>query len=124
MSIIKKFLTSKADPGIKYYHFFWDKGDHCLGYRFPCDSEGKLLRDEHYDSWIQNYKKCISRPEDFDDAGIQVEDNEKPIRALCSCGREVVLDGNIRCGCGQWYNEYGQPIDDMTDRADTHSKGF
>ena len=72
MSIIKKFLTSKADPGIKYYHFFWDKGDHCLGYRFPCDSEGKLLRNEHYDSWIQNYKKCISRPEDFD-AGIQVE---------------------------------------------------
>ena len=124
MSTIKKILAANADSEIKYRRTFWDKNDHCLGYSFPCDSEGNLLHEGNYDLWIQNYQKCISHPEAYTDAGVQMIDITKSFRALCSCGREFTLDGNSRCGCGQWYNRYGQPMNDMSDRAEAHYEGF
>lgn len=39
-----------------------------------------------------------------------------PAVGKCSCGREVILDadysGAVQCGCGRWYNLFGQELRD------------
>lgn len=54
------------------------------------------------------------------------------VRALCSCGNEIVLHGDTRCRCGQLYNGFGQPLKESSewiekdddDDYEARSEGF
>lgn len=119
MSFIKKILSTREEKlHVEYRHEFSTIKSPRQKYSFPCSSNGALLHDDHYDSWIRNYNLCISHPEKYEDKGI-VEfkiRNIESIHALCSCGNEIVLHGDTRCSCGQLYNGFGQPLEEPSER--------
>ena len=86
------------------------------GYEFPCDGQGNLcMDDEHVDCWYRNYEYCLAHPEKYKDMGYKRNSwwYTEPAHARCSCGNEIILDGDCMCEkCGQWYNAFGQALKD------------
>lgn len=87
-------------------HDFTRRDDASSGFTFP-------VEEEMTDVAKKNYEYCKSHPELFIDEG--VEDRgwwyTEPAHAVCNkCGRGVILDGDVQCECGQWYNSFGQEL--------------
>lgn len=83
------------------------------GFSFPCKKDGSPdEKAENYNCWIKNFHMCLEHPEQYEDRGIeQVQwEHVEPALVRCSCGREMTLDGNTRCVCGQWYNQWGKAL--------------
>lgn len=83
------------------------------GFSFPCKADGTPdEKAEHYDCWIKNFHMCLEHPEKYEDQGVVPLQWSymEPALAKCSCGREIHLNGNSMCGCGQWYNQWGQAL--------------
>lgn len=79
------------------------------GYSFPCDFVGRVdvdalnptARDSYANvrklGWSSVVKRRVSR-------------TSIPAVGRCECGADVVLDGDVQCTCGQWYNTFGQRV--------------
>ena len=83
------------------------------GYSFPCDQGGVVdTNDANYDCWKENYEYCLSHPQEYEDLGAVCNSwyYTEPAVGKCSCGREVRLQGDTVCECGQWYNQFGQAL--------------
>lgn len=118
MSHIVKIISERErKQHIEYEQSFTYIGgeDDGCGFGFPCEKDGTLIHDENYDIWIENYKSCVAHPEKFQADGVRKiswRDTE-PAHALCSCGEEILLQGDTVCpNCGQWYNGFGQALRD------------
>lgn len=72
---------------------------------FPCEAAKK------------NFQYCVKHPEEYEDKGIiiQREAYWEESRAVCECGREIILhDTYLGAGqceyCGRWHNLFGQEL--------------
>ena len=118
MSRMTDFIHCERKTVVKYKREFELIKLPCAGFSFPCKENGELIVDEFYDSWKPNYDNCIAHPEKYRDIGIQkyTWDYRKPNVGTCSCGEEIMLDGDTKCPkCGQWYNAFGQALRDPGD---------
>ncbi len=93
------------------YQLVYDHAFSGGSYWFPCDAEGKLL-PYPLASFAKNMERIQANPGMF--AAPRVEKNvnrwTEPAVLACDCDREVVLEGDARCECGQWYNVLGQKL--------------
>lgn len=118
MSHIVKIITKRErKQHVEYNRMFQLIGDYeGNGYVFPCDSQGNLCMDDQFvDCWYKNYEYCLEHPEKYKDMGIEKTSwwYTEPGVGQCSCGGEVVLNGDCQCEkCGQWYNGFGQALKD------------
>lgn len=118
MSHIVKIISEREQKQhIEYNRFFQAIGDYeGNGFEFPCDKQGNLcMDDENVDCWYKNYEYCLTHPEKYEDMGCKKTSwwYTEPAHALCSCGNEVIIDGDTPCWkCGQWYNGFGQSLVD------------
>lgn len=114
MSHIIKILSERQrKQHIEYRREFQLIGDYPgNGYSFPCEANGTLIKDKSFDMWLENYEYCLAHPEKYEDRGVQeIRWNySEPAIAKCSCGREISLEGDQMCDCGQWYNAFGQAL--------------
>ena len=96
---------------------FTYKDDPNAGFCFPATPKGEPDYFFMPKEARANYEKCLT-----DDRLIGPEFTKtertymNPAVGKCSCGREVILDadysGAVQCGCGQWYNLFGQELRD------------
>ena len=112
--IVKILSERERKQHIEWRREFWLIGDYPgNGASFPCDSHGNLCMDDEYvDIWYPNYEDCLAYPEKYEDQGV-VKNSwwyTEPTHARCSCGAEVILQGDTVCECGQWYNGFGQAL--------------
>lgn len=116
MSHIVKIISEREQKKqTEYRRAFQLIGDYPgNGYSFPCEADGTLIKDENYKYWYQNYEYCLAHPEKYRDDGVEERSwwYSEPAIAECSCGREISLDGDQMCDCGQWYNAFGQALKD------------
>ena len=114
MSHIVKIISERErKTHIEYARMFQRIGDYPgNGYSFPCESDGTLLNTN--ESARENYEYCLAHPEKYEDMGVEEWNLNytEPALAKCSCGRELYLEGDQECGCGQWYNAFGQALKD------------
>lgn len=115
--IVKIISERERKQHIEYEQSFTciDGEDDGCGFGFPCEKDGTLIHDENYDIWIENYKSCVAHPEKFRADGVRKISwwYTEPAHALCSCGEEILLQGDTVClNCGQWYNGFGQALRD------------
>jgi hypothetical protein len=85
---------------------------------FGCDKEGNLTQTDDMESKLRNYNDCADHPEKWEDMGIRKRSwwYTEPTHAKCSCGYEVILQGDTYCdGCGQLYNQFGQALKDPSE---------
>lgn len=95
----REFQTIGAEPG--------------LGYAFPSDEHGCVDVSVLCDAARINYEKCLACPDQYEDQGVHLYKVETivPAKAVCShCGRYLYLNGDSRCQCGWWYNQWGQEL--------------
>lgn len=118
MNHIVKILSEREKrQHVEYEQTFTcigDENDGC-GFGFPCEKDGTLIHNESYDCWIKNYESCLAHPERFEAEGVKKISwwYTEPAHALCSCGEEILLQGDTECpNCGQLYNAFGQPLVD------------
>jgi hypothetical protein len=117
--IVRIISKSERKKHVEYELVFTCVGkDDGSGFGFPCKKDGTLIHDENYDCWIKNYNYCIAHPEEFEAEGVKeiLWWYTEPTHAKCSCGYEVILDGDTYCtGCGQLYNGFGQALKDPSE---------
>ena len=120
MSHIVKIISERhREKAISFRRDFQLIGDYPgNGFSFPCKKNGELIVDEFYEHWKPNYDYCINHPQKYKDCGVVDESwwYTEPAHALCSCGEEIILDGDTQCpDCGQWYNGSGQSLKDPSE---------
>jgi hypothetical protein len=98
---------------VEYFIFYEYVEQPGAGFMFPANQHGDLLVDEMSEEGMENYEKCDSEEYPVVYHGLQRSVNRywEPAVGECSCGREVVLEGNTnQCGCGSYYNQIGQQL--------------
>ena len=101
---------------VQYERRFWYEGhEGRWGCCFACDEHGNLFPMN--EGARANYEQCITGTLDGEkviDGGVRsykLRGYWEPAIGLCSCGREVVLDGfTCTCDCGADYNSSGQRL--------------
>lgn len=112
LKIIKPRTPVKfRDYTIEYRY----KDDPNAGFTFPANSDGSPDFASMGLEMLANYEACLS-----DKRLTEAEFTKhewtyvEPALGLCSCGREVVLEGDyagaVKCECGKWYNLFGQEL--------------
>ena len=117
MSHIVKILSErKRCKQIEYERSFSIIGGENNGciVGFPCDKNGTLIHNESYDCWIEYYNDCVAQSNKYKYIGVRENSYcyREPTHALCSCGAEILLQGDTYCDCGQLYNQFGQQLID------------
>ena len=114
LKIIKERLPETI---IDRYIEFLYKDDKNAGFMFPALPNGEPDFDHMPKEAKANYEKCLT--DDRLEAPEFIKDEHtymNPAVGLCSCGKEVVLDGGyqgaVQCDCGKWYNLFGQELRD------------
>ena len=87
------------------------------GFTFPATCHGDPDFSSMCPEMLANYNACLT---DKRLTGGECERHEwtyvEPALGLCSCGKEVVLEGGYegatQCECGRWYNLFGQSLID------------
>jgi len=99
----------------KLWHEFTYEDDRSAGFSFLVDADGNCLNNSELAR--RNYESCKTGYIDgrrVIDEGIHEEHYciVHPAEGRCTCGRTVVfvLDGDVKCGCGRWYNSFGQEL--------------
>lgn len=96
--------------------FFVDAGG---GAEFPCDVNGNVLFDKMTEAAIENYKRCLAKPEKYTYSYNEVHTYRRWVKdepyGTCHCGDRVYLIneymGACQCPrCGQWYNLFGEEL--------------
>lgn len=91
------------------------------GFAFPCDSQGNIYWEQMSCDARTNYEYAIAHPEKFPFAYNEVYTWEnsytEPAQGDCLCGEHIYLYdeylGACSCpNCGQWYNLFGQELND------------
>lgn len=96
---------------------FLYKDDPNAGFAFPALPNGEPDFQHMQKEAILNYNNCLN-DDRLDGPEFKVEKREymNPAVGKCSCGREVILEadylGATQCGCGRWYNLFGQELRD------------
>ena len=122
--MVKKILSERKRIWIKNVtHDFMSKEDPQSGFSFPMDGNLNLCSrvvGEDYEGFgapteeaIKNYAYCQAHPELYEDEGVKDRGwwYLEPAHAICEvCGREIILDGDRACECGQWHNDFGQSL--------------
>lgn len=115
MKIIKEEKWQKET----YYTLEFIGDPHEFG--FPCNKDGKLLKEKMVQAAIDNYNLCINTPERFkiknlggDIVKHEIEYKE-PAVGKCSCGKKIKMLshylGALQCPkCKKWYNVWGQEL--------------
>ena len=113
-----KIIKERTPEVIKdYYIEFLYKDDKNAGFMFPALSNGEPDFEHMPPEAKVNYQKCLTddrleEPEFIKDEHTYMT----PAVGLCSCGKEVVLEGGYKgatqCECGRWYNLFGQSLID------------
>jgi hypothetical protein len=113
-----KIIKERAPETIKeYYINFWYKDDPNAGFCFPATSHGEPEFSSMCPEAKANYKACLT-DERLTEGEFEVREwtYTNPAVGLCSCGKEVVLEGDymgaVQCECGKWYNLFGQSLID------------
>ncbi len=93
------------------------KDDPEAGSSFPATSQGDPDFSAMGPEMRANYEACLT-----DERLTEAEFTKhewtymNPAIGLCSCGKEVVLEGGYegatQCECGKWYNLFGQSLID------------
>ena len=113
-----KIIKERTPETIKeYYINFWYKDDPNAGFCFPAVAPGVPDFSSMSPEAIANYKACLT-DERLTEAEFEPREYTyiNPAVGLCSCGKEVVLEGGYegatQCECGRWYNLFGQSLID------------
>jgi hypothetical protein len=113
-----KIIKERTPETIKeYYINFWYKDDPNAGFCFPATASGEPDFSSMAPEAIANYKACLT-DERLTEAEFEPREYTyiNPAVGLCSCGKEVVLEGGYegatQCECGRWYNLFGQSLID------------
>lgn len=109
MKIIKERTSVKM---AEHYRLF-DYGNGS-GFRFPCDSNGKVDLSTWDESAIENYNYAMEHKEEFETWN-EFNTNSwwytENAQGKCSCGNIISLCGDTECeNCGKWYNHLGQEL--------------
>lgn len=98
-----------------YYIEFRYKDDPEAGYCFPANKDRTIALDKMSPEAIANYENCRT-DERFTEAEFTANTYSytEPAVGRCRCGAEVILEsqylGAVQCGCGKWYNIFGQEL--------------
>lgn len=93
------------------------RDDPNAGFMFPANSDGTPAFDKMPKKAKANFESCLTDERLY---GPKFKVNKRtyvnPAIGLCSCGKEVVLEGGYegatQCECGRWYNLFGQSLID------------
>ena len=101
----------------EFYIDFMYKNDSNAGYCFPAKSDGTPALDKMCPEAIANYERCLTdNTLTAAELRKEVYNYMEPAVGECTCGKEVVLDGDymgaVQCECGRWYNLFGQSLKD------------
>ena len=113
-----KIIRERTPEVIKdYYIEFLYKDDPNAGFMFPALPTGEPDFDAMPPEAKANYEKCLTDDRLTEAEFIKDEHTYmNPAVGLCSCGKEVILDGGhqgaVQCECGKWYNLFGQELRD------------
>lgn len=96
-----------------YRHEFEFKDEPGAGYSFDVTVDGVPVKLEA--PALENYRLCQTgtvRGEPVIDFGIVRHEHSyvEPAEGKCVCGRIVVLEGDVECSCGRWFNQFGQEL--------------
>lgn len=110
LNITKRRETVTVEE--RWHSFVFDDSEG-LGFMFQVNQDGNLITD--LDAVRENYERCKTGFIDGDvvrDLGIEVHyvHYTEPAEGECVCGRTVILDGDVECDCGRWYNSAGQEL--------------
>lgn len=103
----------KIETITEFWHEFTYGDDRSEGFLFQVDKDGNIVTK--YDEARKNYELCKTGCVDgrfVIDEGVREEHRyvSYPAEGRCVCGQTVVLDGDVECGCGRWYNSAGQEL--------------
>ena len=113
-----KIIKERTPEVIKdYYIEFLYKDDPNAGFMFPALPTGEPDFEHMPPEAKANYEKCLTDDRLTEAEFIKDEHTYmNPAVGLCSCGKEVILDGGyqgaVQCDCGKWYNLFGQSLID------------
>lgn len=85
-------------------------------YSFDCDKEGNVDVNSLPKEAKKNYLMCINSPNRFTKhLAHYTRKWREPARAICKCGREILLENEYKGACScphceRWYNMFGQEI--------------
>ena len=113
-----KIIKERTPETIReYYIEFQYKDDPDAGFCFPATVHGDPDFSKMCEEMLANYEACLT-----DERLTEGEFTKRewtyihPALGVCSCGKEVVLDGGYQgatqCECGRWYNLFGQSLID------------
>ena len=113
-----KIIKERTPEVIKeYYIEFRYKDDPEAGFCFPATSTGAPDFSRMTPEAKANYEACLTDKRLTEGEFTKREwTYVHPALGVCSCGKEVVLDGGYQgatqCECGRWYNLFGQELRD------------
>lgn len=98
---------------ISYEREFRYLDDNSAGFSFTVDERGNVITE--YPEARRNFEACLTGEVDgrkVRDLGIgrRISHVSYPAEGRCVCGSTVVLDGDVECDCGRWYNAVGQEL--------------
>lgn len=98
---------------ISYEREFRYLDDSSAGFSFTVDEQGNCLNP--HPEGQRNFAACLTGEVDGQKVrdlgtGRRISHISYPAEGLCACGRIVVLDGDVECECGRWYNSAGQEL--------------
>lgn len=110
--MVKKIISERKRIWKKcIVHEFSFKDGSDGGYSFDVDCNGNpILPCKEAE---ENYQYCLSHPDEIENESISDKGwwYTELARAICEmCGREIVLEGDSMCECGQWHNQFGQSL--------------
>ena len=113
--MIKDFKNGEEKMEI-YYEVMFDDGHH-NGYGFPCDENGNVKPFSNEIAQA-NYEYCLAHPKKFVRYNKVVKEEytyREYNSGVCNCGHRIELIneylGGCECPyCGQWWNMWGQKL--------------
>lgn len=116
-----KIIKGRSHVTHTEYRRFYEYDDMPnAGFSFPSDPQGNVdvaslpdVAKGSYAACLTGVVRTVDGPKKVIDRGVEAftHSYHEPAIGLCSCGREVILDGfTCPCDCGADYNSAGQRL--------------